>query len=236
MNNEVMVSDKDKVRSGLTALRAPFEDRLIGKLPKPTKAQTDAVKADFKAGSRCMTCGGWHHKDVVHLDYVGHAAITDRLLEVDPCWSWEPMALNQFGLPAQDASGGLWIKLTILGVTRIGYGDATGKTGGDAIKEVIGDALRNAAMRFGCALELWHKGELHAPESPEEAPAPQVPAPPAEKPLITNDGLNKSMAKIKTGELTIQRLKDNRQFTPEQQLAIDNWVAGAEWVDMEAAQ
>lgn len=29
------------------------------------------------------------------------------------------------------------------------------------MKERIGDALRNAAMRFGAALELWHKGELH---------------------------------------------------------------------------
>ena len=37
----------------------------------------------------------------------------------------------------------------------------TTKSGGDAIKEVIGDALRNAAMRFGAALDLWHKGDLH---------------------------------------------------------------------------
>ena len=49
-------------------------------------------------------------------------------------------------------------------LTRIGYGDAGQKKGGDAMKERIGDALRNAAMRFGAALELWHKGELHAPE------------------------------------------------------------------------
>lgn len=207
MNNEVMVSDKDKVRAGLTALRAPFEDRLIGKLPKPTKAQTDAVKADYKAGIRCTICGGWHHKDVVHLDYVGHAAITDRLLEVDPCWSWEPMALNEFGLPAQDKLGGLWIKLTILGVTRIGYGDATGKTGGDAIKELIGDALRNAAMRFGCALELWHKGELHAPEAPEEVP-PQEP-PKKEPQTISDERLSSAITKIKNGEYSLEKLEEN---------------------------
>jgi hypothetical protein len=29
------------------------------------------------------------------------------------------------------------------------------------MKEIIGDALRNAAMRFGAALDLWHKGDLH---------------------------------------------------------------------------
>ena len=206
MSNEVMVSDKEAVRAGLTALRAQFEDRLIGKLPKPTKAQTDAVKADYKAGIRCNICGGWHHKDVVHLDYVGHAAITDRLLEVDPCWSWEPMALNEFGLPAQDKLGGLWIKLTILGVTRIGYGDATGKTGGDAIKELIGDALRNAAMRFGCALELWHKGELHAPE-PQEEVAPHE-APKNEPQTISDERLSSAITKIKNGEYSLEKLNE----------------------------
>ena len=206
MSNEVMVSDKEAVRTGLAALRAPFEDRLIGKLPKPTKAQTDAVKADYKAGIRCNICGGWHHKDVVHLDYVGHAAITDRLLEVDPCWSWEPMALNEFGLPAQDKLGGLWIKLTILGVTRIGYGDATGKTGGDAIKELIGDALRNAAMRFGCALELWHKGELHAPE-PQEEVAPQE-TPKNEPQTISDERLSSAITKIKNGEYSLEKLNE----------------------------
>jgi hypothetical protein len=46
--------------------------------------------------------------------------------------------------------------------TRLGYGHAGEKQGGDAIKELIGDALRNAAMRFGAALDLWHKGDLHA--------------------------------------------------------------------------
>lgn len=70
-----------------------------------------------------------------------------------------------------DANGGLWIKLTVCGVTRLGYGDAQGKSGGDAMKECIGDALRNAAMRFGAALDLWHKGDLHA--KPEQmAPEP----------------------------------------------------------------
>ena len=101
-------------------------------------------------------------KGGVKLAYVGHAALTDRLLDVDPSWTWEPLALDDRGLPALDEVGGLWIKLTVCGVTRLGYGDAGQKKSGDAMKERIGDALRNAAMRFGAALELWHKGELHA--------------------------------------------------------------------------
>jgi hypothetical protein len=96
------------------------------------------------------------------LSYVGHAALTDRLLDADPHWNWEPLAFSPDGLPLIDVLGGMWIKLTVCGVTRIGYGDAQGKEGPNAIKEVIGDALRNAAMRFGAALDLWHKGDLHA--------------------------------------------------------------------------
>lgn len=152
---------------GLALLREPFAANHISKLPKPTKAQTDAVKANFKAGIRCTLCGAWHHPDVVHLDYVGHAALTDRLLDTDPNWSWEPVAFRD-GLPAFDHTGGLWIKLTVCGVTRLGYGHAAAKPQQDPgarEKEVIGDALRNAAMRFGAALDLWHKGDLHADEA-----------------------------------------------------------------------
>ena len=156
MSNEV----KD-APTGLALLMVPFDAHEVGKLPKPTKAQTDAVKANFKEGVRCDICGAWHHPKVVHLDYVGHAALTKRLLQVDLHWSWEPMALTPEGAPLIDQHGGMWIRLTICGMTRIGYGHADGKTGGDAIKEAVGDALRNAALRFGAALELWHKGDLY---------------------------------------------------------------------------
>ena len=37
----------------LARLREPFSAGHISKLPKPTKAQTEAVKADFKKGIRC---------------------------------------------------------------------------------------------------------------------------------------------------------------------------------------
>lgn len=154
--------------TGLALLRQPFPDNQISKLPKPTKQQTEAVRADYKKGIRCKECGAWHHPEVVHLDYVGHAAVTDRLLDADPNWSWEPVALTELGLPAFDQSGGLWIKLTVCGVTRLGYGHAAGKQNQDPgarEKEVIGDALRNAGMRFGMALDLWHKGQLHADEA-----------------------------------------------------------------------
>lgn len=160
------------VKTGLDLLREPFPANMISKLPKPTKAQTEAVRDSFRSGIRCKVCGAWHHPDVVHLDYVGHAALTDRLLDCDPEWSWEPVAFGPNGTPLLDEHGGMWIRLTVCGVTRLGYGHPDGKRGGDAIKETIGDALRNAAMRFGAALDLWHKGDLHAdaPDGDESGP------------------------------------------------------------------
>jgi len=155
-------------KAGLALLRQPFDPKLISRLPKPTKAQTDAVKADYKAGVRCEICGTWHHPKVVHLDYVGHAVLTDRLLDADPEWNWEPAKTNDDGTPVLDKDGGMWIKLTVCGVTRLGYGDAEGKTGPSATKERIGDALRNAAMRFGAALDLWSKVDIHFDEHDDD--------------------------------------------------------------------
>ena len=155
-------------------MRTPFPAHQISKLPKGTKAQNECPPEQKR---NCAVCGGWHHPQIKHLDYVGHAALTDRLLDVDPAWYWEPLALDN-GLPAFDKSGGLWIKLTINGVTRIGYGNAKGKENMDVgarEKEVIGDALRNAAMRFGAALDLWHKGVLHLEEETETEKEVQEP-------------------------------------------------------------
>lgn len=167
----------------LKALRAPFPANQISKLPKETKKQKEDRTSNLNLGIRCQQCGQWHHKDAVHLDYVGHAALTDRLLDVDPMWNWEPVGFDATGQPAFDKVGGMWIRLTVAGMTRIGYGNADGKSGGDAVKEVIGDALRNAAMRFGAALDLWHKGDLHMPEAEEvtEAAKPAKQSPPKQK-------------------------------------------------------
>lgn len=153
--------------TGLELLRQPFEPHLISKLPKETKTQIEERKNNRSAMVfNCPVCGGHHHKNAVHLDYVGHAALTDRLLDCDPQWNWRPVSMP--GLP--NPGTGMWIELTVCGVSRLGYGSADGKSGGDAIKEIIGDALRNAAMRFGAALDLWHKGDLRKPddEDPEE--------------------------------------------------------------------
>jgi hypothetical protein len=147
-------------KAALAKLREPFPASQVGKLPKPYNK--DSAKGN------CKECGGYHGLPALHLDYVGHAALTDRFLDVDPEWFWQPVAFDPAGLPAFDKNGGLWITLTICGVTRLGYGDAQGKTGPNAVKEAIGDALRNAGMRFGAALDLWHKGDLHDEQAADE--------------------------------------------------------------------
>jgi len=140
------------------ALRKPFPRQSVGKLPRSTcRVCTESPRKRCDSHqwvARCEECHGSHSTATIHLDYVGHAAVTDRPRTIDPHWLWEPFALDERGLPALDGSKNLWIRLTILGVTRIGVGD------GKSAKEAIGDAIRNAAMRFGVALDLWAKDDL----------------------------------------------------------------------------
>ena len=130
------------------ALRKPFPKERIQKLPT----------------------GG------IQLDYVSHAWVTDRLLEVDPEWTWKPLAFDEAGLPKFDEHGGLWIELTVCGVTRYGYGEPQGRDKFDQTKGAIGNALRNAAMRFGVALDLWAK-EIPSTDkpAPKQTMKPTVP-------------------------------------------------------------
>lgn len=122
-------------------LREPFRPEQIGKLPR----------------------GG------TTLDFVGHAAVTDRLLRADPLWTWEPMAYAADGGPLIRVTGKdaeLWIWLTVCGHKRPGVGTAPAGSF-ELAKQLVSDAIRNGAMRFGVALNLWSKEELDAPEPPE---------------------------------------------------------------------
>jgi hypothetical protein len=97
----------------------------------------------------------------IHLDYVGHAAVTRILIEADPLWSWEPVAWDADGTPLIRSQGKrlvLWGRLTVLGRTVLCCGTCdAGKW--EPEKELIGDLLRNGAMRLGVALSLWAKEE-----------------------------------------------------------------------------
>lgn len=166
----------DELAAGLAKLREPFPSEAIGKLPKVTcKACVDRNCKDHTR-KKCSECEAFMTPAHIHIDFVGHAQVTDRLLSVDPEWTWEPMAWAPDGLPAlvrneRGTPVGMWIRLTVLGVTRPGYGSCE-QNKIEVVKELIGDALRNAAMRFGVALDMWSKGEL---ESVLEEPGEEKP-------------------------------------------------------------
>lgn len=99
----------------------------------------------------------------IQLDYVGHADITRILLEIDPYWTIEPVQHDEYGLPAVRNNGKMieaafW--LTVCGHRRYCVGSVEArKQDGDVGKELLSDAIRNGAMRFGIALSLWSKEE-----------------------------------------------------------------------------
>lgn len=124
-------------------LRVPFPPEHVGKLPRKSKSG-----------------------HIVLLDYVGHAEVTARLLDADPEWNWEPMAKTADGLPLfiLDTQGnpiGLWIRMVVGGVERIGFGSVA-HDAFEPEKQLISDSIRNAAMRFGVALQQWAKSDLVA--------------------------------------------------------------------------
>ena len=99
-------------------------------------------------------------KGGIQLDFVGHADITRILIEVDPLWTWEPCgwALGRPDIHVENGIATMWARLTLLGKTMIGLGSCRADKG-DYEKELIGDFLRNASMRFGICLSLWTKSE-----------------------------------------------------------------------------
>ena len=147
----------DKLRLVLKDYAVP-DPKIVGKLPK----------------------GG------MQLDFVGHADITRILLEIDPHWRWVPIAWDN-GRPAIHIENGIatmWGELTLLGQSRLGVGSVRADKQ-ELDKELVGDFLRNAAMRFGIALSLWTKQEWedlnHSPApAPKPKTAPKTPPKPTE--------------------------------------------------------
>lgn len=205
-----------------TELRKPFAKTQVGKLPKVWchLCRDKNKQCGEHKKQKCRQCKANITTAHNHVDFVGHADVTDRLLKVDPDWNWEPATFDSFGSPYVDENGGLWIRLTVGGTTRLGYGHADGKKGGDAVKEAIGDAIRNAAMRFGVALDLWRK-ETAVVE--DEVPSREV-----ERPVQTQEErkteLRGQIAAVgKRKSRTIEQIADDfTAWSGSQQLQIQS--------------
>lgn len=210
-------------------LREPFPPEQIGKLPRLTCAACRDARSKVcgeHSKSKCRECGNYISSAHIHLDYVGHAATTDRLLSVDPEWTWAPLGTDDRGIPALASGLGesdepvcLWINLTVCGVTRPGFG--SGKTA----KIAIGDAIRNAAMRFGVALDLWAKEDLHANGSagePSGATKAREPDPAADaKPAMSRDASASPAENFAEKARKAQEARDAKPATKEQIAKVD---------------
>jgi hypothetical protein len=124
------------------ALRNPFPPELIGKIP------TGGMKRD----------------------YVGHAAVTDRLLKEAPDFTYtvdhiETQNGHVVGILATMTIGGKSIQEA--------GGVGAKNEWGEELKLAISDFLRRGAMRFGVALDLWSREDLQAvQDSPATSPPP----------------------------------------------------------------
>lgn len=123
------------------------------------KNKTGKVCGEHKV-VRCQKCKTSVTEAHNCLDFVGHADVRARLCEADPEWTWEPFDFPGTGslILSDGYPVGLWITLTVGGVTKPGYGSVD-KGKSEAMKELIGDAIRNAGLSFGIAWKLWAKGE-----------------------------------------------------------------------------
>jgi hypothetical protein len=123
----------------------------------------------------------------INLAYVSHADITKILIEVDPSWSWQPMEWVN-GRPAINVENGtatMWGTLTLLGKSMLGVGSVRADKQ-DLDKELVGDFLRNAAMRFGIALSLWSKQDWSDNTTIISLPATQAKRAEEAKPYVQN--------------------------------------------------
>lgn len=110
-----------------------------------------------------------------NADYVGHADITRILTDIDPLWTWEPAAMGPDGPVIVERHGRLclWGWMTVLGKRLPCVGTVETRTIEKRLnspqgpvevdKELIGDLIRNGAMRFGIALGLWSKADWAEP-------------------------------------------------------------------------
>jgi len=130
-------------------------------------------------------------KGGVALDFVGHADVNKALIEIDPLWTWQPVAWDDDGMPKIKVANGIatmWGIMTLHGKQMLGVATVQANKP-DLYKELASDFIRNAAMRFGVYLSLWTKSEWEDAETttPAKKKAAKVdePARPAHPDALT---------------------------------------------------
>lgn len=148
----------------------------------------------------------------INLAYVSHADITRILIEIDPLWSWQPVAWEN-GRPAIHVENGtatMWATLTLLGKSMLGVGSVRADKQ-DHEKELVGDFLRNASMRFGIALSLWSKQDWSDNTTITSLPAAQAKRAEQAKPYVQNHP-----AKGVPSPKVVQEFMNDSEPTPDE--------------------
>lgn len=102
------------------------------------------------------------------LEFYNHAYVTADLIKHDPEWSFAITHIVERGSQVEVLG-----TLTVHGVTRACVGYAA-QSKEDPGKEAISDMIKNGAMRFGVALDLWAKGDIDTGKKTVDAkPVPQ---------------------------------------------------------------
>lgn len=203
----------------------------LAKLPKP-------YKKDSEKG-QCDVCGGFHGLPAMHLDYMGHAEVTLALLDADPLWNWGAVC-DEFGTPIIVKEGSrfvMWGWLEVCSVRRVCVGTCdAGK--GEPEKELIGDLIRNGAMRFGIGVKLWSKatkadaagsggsGGYDRPRPRTKAAARQVDALEGTPGKLAFDRIAGRTAET---QAALRALQTDERFT-ERKLSVNDMNANPEWL------
>lgn len=158
-------------------VRRDFPANAQGKLPKPGQ--------NASAAASCSICGGFHKgAGGVHVDYLGHAFVRERLNEVPwdlTIWrtaSGDPMIIEEGELAT------LPFTMTVMGVDR--HEVACAPTGKEEWPKLLwSDMISRGGMAHGIGLSLWQKDMPAGGADDRSQPrgsrrAPTLPPPDAE--------------------------------------------------------
>ena len=170
-------------------------------------------------------------KGGAQLSYMGHAEVTLALIDVDPAWTWEPVAIDPAtGGPMIHKQGNrlvMWGYLTVCDVRRLCVGTCEDRKG-DPEKELIGDLLRNGAMRFGIGTKLWSKA-VDADPAGSGAAGGYDRTPPRDDPIEALMARLKAVDDMQKMDLKVLAAENGKKLTASA------FAADPVWADLVAA-
>lgn len=149
------------------------------------------------------------------MEFYNHAYVTADLIRHDPEWSFQVGSLVERG-----SSWELQGSMTVHGVTRACVGYAL-KSKDEPLKEAISDLIKNGAMRFGIALDLWAKGDIDTGEKTVDTKP--VPQPARRQPEAKQAEPTRPPTKVELIARDVVALA--KSLDTDQQVTFKGWIA-----------